>query len=198
MAVGFDRVDQQKQTLSLAQLEGTHTPAKKGGEQVAFQDRQKASTTNTLWLTDRQGLVVGFTAPLAGNHHDSYQIEQRLDSLLEQIAKSGIRLDGLWVNADSGFDCKAVRSCCSRHGIELNVPANQRNKGFGAPTDYYPTDYYPADYYFDELIYQERFVIEPTNAWADSYRTLLVSHDRSNASWNAWHYLFAIIQWLNS
>jgi transposase len=171
--------------LSVAQLDGTHTRAKKGGQQVAFQDRKKASTTNTLWLTDRQGLVVSFTQPLAGNHHDSYQIEQRLDSLVEQMNKSGV--DGLWVNADSGFDSKAVRSCCIKHGIELNAPENQPNKGFQDSNNHY----------FDELMYQERFVIERTNAWADSYRTLLVRDDTSNASWTAWHYLFAIIQWCN-
>jgi len=74
--------------------------------------------------------------------------------LLEQIAKSGIRLDGLWVNADSGFDSKAVRSCCIQHRIELNTPEKQRNKGFTMDDNHY----------FDELMYQQRFVIERTNA----------------------------------
>ncbi|MDJ1493710.1 transposase [Cytophagaceae bacterium DM2B3-1] len=136
-------------------------------------------------MTNTQGLVVSFTAPLAGNHHDSYQIEQRLDSLVEQMSKSGIRVDGLWVNADSGFDSESVRSCCIKHGIELNILDNQQNKGLTMD----------SNHYFDELMYQKRFVIERTNAWADSYRTLLVRHDTSNACWTAWHYLFAIIQW---
>ena len=42
--------------LSSIQFDGTHTPAKRGGESVAYQGRKKNETTNTLIITDSQGI----------------------------------------------------------------------------------------------------------------------------------------------
>ena len=44
--------------LSTSQLDGSHSPAKRGGEAVAYQGRKKCKTTNILLLTDRNGLTV--------------------------------------------------------------------------------------------------------------------------------------------
>ncbi|MEM6846320.1 MAG: transposase [Bacteroidota bacterium] len=171
--------------LSVALFDGTHTQAKRGGEQVAYQGRKKGKTSNTLWLTDASGLVVGFTLPVAGNHHDTNDIEKRVDYLVEQLARSGIHVDGLFVNADAGFDSEAFRQVCSRLGIELNVPRNYR---VASQID--------DDTFFDELMYEQRYVVEQTNAWQDSYRTLLIRQDTSLSSWIAWHHLFCIHAWI--
>lgn len=88
--------------LSVALFDGSHTPAKRGGEQVAYQGRKKCKTTNTLWLTDADGLVVGFTVPIAGNHHDVTDIKQRLNFMIEQLHRCEINVDGLFINADAG------------------------------------------------------------------------------------------------
>ena len=171
--------------LSVALFDGTHSPAKRGGEQVAYQGRKKCKTSNTLWLTDADGLVVGFTLPIAGNHHDSSDIEKRLDYLAQQLAASGIRVDGLFINADAGFDSEAFRQVCSRLGIELNVPRNYRG-----------ANQIDDDTFFDELMYEQRYAVERTNAWQDSYRTLLIRQDTSLSSWVAWHHLFCIHAWI--
>jgi transposase len=170
--------------LSVALFDGSHSPAKRGGEQVAYQGRKKCSTSNTLWLTDANGLAVGFTLPIAGNHHDISDIEKRLEHLVGQLARSGIGVDGLFVNADAGFDSEAFRKACFRQGIELNVPRNHRN-----------ARQIDDDTYFDELMYGQRYAVERTNAWQDSYRTLLVRQDTSLGSWTAWHHLFCIHAW---
>lgn len=172
--------------LSLGAIDGTHTLAKRGGQKVSYQSRKKGKTSNTLWLTDRQGNVVGFLPPLAGNHNDLYELDQRLDELVKTLGQSGISVDGLFINADGGFESKAFRRACERHGIILNCPHNKRNtKGL--------TDDCP---YFDELMYEERFVVERTNAWMDAFRSFLLRFDTSISSWTAWHYLFAIQSWL--
>ena len=172
--------------LSVALFDGTHSPAKRGGEQVAYQGRMKCKTSNTLWLTDADGLVVGFTLPIAGNHHDVSDIEERLGYLVKQLAASGIRVHGLFVNADAGFDSQEFRDACTRLGIELNVPRNYRGaKQIDDGT------------FFDELMYEQRYAVERTNAWQDSYRTLLIRQDTSLGSWTAWHHLFCIQTWIN-
>lgn len=171
--------------LSVAQLDGTQTTAKRGGQEVDYQGRKKAKTSNTLWLTDKQGLAVGFTPPIAGNHHDVYEAQKRIDSLVEQLKKSTIAVDGLFVNADAAFDSQTFRQACLKHQIHLNTPVNVRNIH----------DFQYNHNYFDELMYESRFVIERNNAWQDAYRTLLVRQDTSIKSWTAWHYIVTIIQW---
>ena len=41
--------------LSLSHIDGSHTPAYRGGEKVEYQGRNKRSTTNALYFVDRHG-----------------------------------------------------------------------------------------------------------------------------------------------
>ena len=59
---------------SSCDFDGSQTPAKKGGEQVGYQTRKKAKTTNSLYLSDRQGLMLAMSQPVSGEHHDLYNI----------------------------------------------------------------------------------------------------------------------------
>lgn len=56
--------------LSSGDLDGSHTTAIRGGEQVEYQGRKKRKTTNAIYLTDRQGLPLAMSEPVAGNHPD--------------------------------------------------------------------------------------------------------------------------------
>lgn len=171
--------------MSLTSLDGTHTPAKRGGSRVGYQGRRKCKTSNTLWLTDRNGNVIGFLPPISGNHNDLYQVERALHTQVKKWKKVGISADGLFMNADAGFDSKGLKAVCSQYGIFLNNPSNQRNKKV--------SEY--EESIFDELMYEERYTIERTNAWMDSWRTLLNRFDTSVESWTAWHSIFAICSW---
>jgi len=169
--------------LSLALFDGTHTIAKKGGGKVSYQGRKKNKTTNTLWLVDRQGMVVSFVPPLSGKHNDIFAIEKHLEIIVAQLKKSAISVDGLFLNADAGFDSKAFRAVCKRFRIIPNVPRNARR------TKHLTDD----DAYFDEQMYEERFVIERSNAWMDFNRTFLIRFDTSIESWVTWDF----VAWLN-
>ena len=172
--------------LSIAALDGTHTPTKKGGEAVGYQGRKKCKTTNTLWLTDRQGSVVTFLRPISGNHHDVYQLPKQLEERIKELEKVGISVDGLFLNVDAAFGSNDFRIICHQYGIILNVPVNQRNS----------SEYLEQDNYFDHEMYQERYVVERTNAWQDAYRSLLNRFDTTLDSWTAWHYIFAMLSWI--
>jgi len=50
--------------LSSVDIDGSHTPAIRGGEQVEYQGRKKRKTTNALYLTDRQGLPLSMLATI--------------------------------------------------------------------------------------------------------------------------------------
>ena len=173
--------------LSLAFLDATHTIAKRGGDQTGTCGKRRFKSSNTLWLTDRQGLVVAFCPPLSGKRHDAFNIAKRFQALLDMFYRVHIAVEGLWLNADKAFECEALRRVCVQHEIELNAPHNRR-RALGVE------DELP---YFDELMYDERFTIERTNAWMDNYRSFDLRFDKTIHSWHAWHYIFCIIQWIN-
>lgn len=69
-----------------------------------------SKTTNALYLTDNQGIPIAISSPISGNHHDLYQIDTHLDELFQTLEKAKITTNGLFVNADAGFDSKDFRS----------------------------------------------------------------------------------------
>jgi len=174
--------------MSICHFDGTHTPCKKGGEKVSYQGRKKAKTTNTLTLTDSTGLLVAFSSPISGKHHDTYQVEQVLDEMEKQLADKQISMRGLFMNVDAGFDNKAFIQACILKGIILNYPLNKRKT----------KDFEDNRNWFDPIMYQQRFVVERTNAWMDNEKNLLVRQDTSVLSWNNWIILFAIKQWIKT
>ena len=48
----------------------------------------------------------------------------------------------------------------------------------------------------DELLYKERYSIERTNAWMDSYRSVLNRFDTTQTSWEGWNYIAFILIFL--
>lgn len=162
--------------LSSGDVDGSHTPAIRGGEEVAYQGRKKKKTTNSIYLTDRQGIPLAMSSPKSGNHTDVYQIEESMDDIFNTMRDAEIRLDGLFLNADAGFDCKSFRSACERQDIIANVAFNPRNGS-------------SDDYFLDNEMYEERYSIERTNAWMDSFRSLLNRFDTTVASWESFNYI---------
>jgi len=43
--------------------------------------------------------------------------------------------------------------------------------------------------YFDQDLYDERYAVERTNAWMDSFRSLLNRFDTTVESWKVFNYL---------
>ena len=64
--------------LSSVYFDGSHTSAIRGGEEAECQGRKKRKTTNALYLSDRQGLPLAISNPVAGSHNDLYNIETPL------------------------------------------------------------------------------------------------------------------------
>ncbi|MEC3964803.1 IS5 family transposase [Flagellimonas halotolerans] len=167
--------------LSSVDLDGSHTPAIRGGHSVEYQGRKKRKTTNALYLTDRQGLPLAMSEPVAGNHNDLYDIEVQFEVVTGTLEQADITVEGLFLNADAGFDSKDFRSSCANKEINANVCFNKRNGN---------TD---RDEYFDKELYDQRYAVERTNAWMDSFRSLLNRFDTTVESWKGFNYLAFIV-----
>ena len=80
-----DKVD-----LLLAYIDGSHTPAYRGGEHIAEQGWKMCKTTNALYLVDRNGIPLAMSEPQGGNHNDLYEIENHVDELAKQMRRAAL------------------------------------------------------------------------------------------------------------
>ena len=167
--------------LSSVDLDGSHTPAVRGGKGVEYQGRKKRKTTNALYLTDRQGLPLAMSEPLVGNHNDLYDIEVQFEVVTATLEQADIPVEGLFLNADAGFDSKDFRELCGKKEVNANICFNKRNGNVD------------RDEYFDKELYDKRYSIERTNAWLDSFRSLLNRFDTTIESWKGFNYLAFIV-----
>lgn len=71
--------------MSGIQLDGTHTPVKRGGEAVAYQGREKSKTSNMLILTDCQGTPLACSDPIEGNHNDAFNLVPTVEKMIGSI-----------------------------------------------------------------------------------------------------------------
>lgn len=169
--------------LSSAQLDGSQTTCKSGGECIGYQARKAAKSCNSLFLSDNQGVMLALSPPLSGAHHDLYQIEQVFRELCALLKEAGIETEGLFLNADAGFDSESFRRLCSEMKIEASIDFNPRN---GQADDGYV--------YFGEELFKRRNVIEHANAWLDSFKALLIRFETKALHWMALHFLaFSVI-----
>lgn len=169
--------------LSSVQLDGSQTICMNGGDCISYQKRKAANSCNSLFLADDQGVLLAMSPPMAGAHHDLYQVEQVIRELCELLKEAGIDVEGLFMNADAGFDSESFRKICSALKIEANIDINPRN---GQSSDEYV--------YFDEELFKRRKVIEHAFAWIDSFKALLIRFETKVNTWMALHFLaFAVL-----
>ena len=175
--------------LSSAEFDGSHTPAKNGGDAVGYQGRKACKTTNALFISDNQGVILGMSTPQEGQHHDLFEIQTLFDEICTMLKKAKINLDGLFLNADPGFDSVSFREACQKENIIPNVKANPRNSA-DKESELSPI----GTTIFDEELYKDRSVIEHSNAWIDGFKALLVRFEFSVKNWIALHFIaFSVI-----
>jgi transposase len=166
-------------------LDGSHAPAKKGGEAVAYQGRKKAKTSNVLPISDVNGFILATTGIVAGNHNDAFELKDHLSAAFKFIKRLGVSIAGSYFNADSAFDTKAARRTCFNHKLIPNILENKRSRK--------KTKRGPKRL-FNPEVYRLRFSSERTFAWIDKFRALLVRFDRKAAHFLGAHYIvYALI-----
>ena len=136
-------------------------------------------------MTDANGLIIATTGPIAGNHNDSYELEQKLKQLFNDLKRCGLNYRDAIFNMDSGFDTRAARKVLWNRGVKPNIPENKRNR---------KTVKRGRKRYFNPEVYKHRFVSERTFAWIDKFKTLLVRFERKAAYCLGFHHIaFALI-----
>ncbi len=91
--------------------------------------------------------------PISGNHNNLHSIDVQFEIVTGRLEQADIPVEGLFLNADAGFDSKNFRYLCAKKEINTNVCFNERN---GSTED--------RNEYFDQELYDKRYVVERTNA----------------------------------
>ncbi len=171
--------------LSSVQLDGSQAVCKNGGEHVGYQARKAARSCNSLFLADSKGLMLACSQPVSGTRHDLFEIEQVFKELCQLLEEAGIETEGLFLNADAGFDSEVFRRLCSGMKIEANAAFNPRN---GQADQEYVC--------FDQELFKSRTVIEHANAWLDSFKALLIRFETKALHWMALHLLAFTVRFI--
>ena len=70
-------------------------------------------------------LVMG--SPKSGRHHDLFEIDEVLNEILHLLKESDIPHQGLFLNADAGFDSDDFRNLLEKNEIIANIKTNTRS-----------------------------------------------------------------------
>lgn len=160
-------------------IDGSHTPAKKGGAAVGYQGRKACKTSNSLYLSDSTGQMIAVSTAQSGEHNDLFNIVGQFNEMIGLLEEATIDCRGIFLNADPGFDSADFKQACNDKEIIPNVKPNKRNQKEEK-----------AEYeYFDELLYKQRTKIEHANAWMDAFKALLIRYEKRTETWMA-------LQWI--
>ncbi len=125
------------------------------------------------------------TGIVNGRHNDSYELEQKLKNIFNDMNRCGLDYHAAFFNADSAFDTRAARKLLWNRGVKPNIPENKRNR---------KTVKRGRKRHFDAAVYKHRFVSERTFAWVDKFKALLVRFERKAAYCLGFHHIaFALI-----
>lgn len=116
------------------------------------------------------------------NEHDTTLFPDSLDGLADFASLISLDLTGSYLTLDSGFDSEYNKWLIQSHGLAPVIKPNRR----GTKDEKKINRMYEN---FNEKIYKERFTIERTFAWQDTYRKLVIRYERLESTHNGFKYL---------
>lgn len=148
---------------SIAFLDGSFVPAKKGGEKVGL--TRKGKGTKWMLVVDGNGLPLGFHLNSA-NRAEVRLAQQTLDTIRVARPRGRPKQRPEKLVADHGYDSRGFRRALRGRGIRMCIPPKRRPKTWkarrGRPVLARRQDY------------RQRFKVERSFAWLGNYRRLLI------------------------
>jgi transposase len=120
---------------------------------------------------DNHGFVLGPISVKLVNQHDTMLFPETLTNLVAFTSRMGIDLAGSALTLDAGFDSQDNRDLIKKQKMKPVIYPNRRN-----PKK--PIRIAQKFRCFDRALYRERYKVERTFGWQDTYRKLVVSYDR--------------------
>jgi transposase len=105
------------------------------------------------------------------NQQDMVVLPESLTKLVTFTKRIGLKLEKSLFTLDSGFDSNANKDLIKEHKLVPVIKPNRRNAKE-------PIVIARMYRWFDKKQYKERYKVERTFGWQDTYRRLAVSYDR--------------------
>lgn len=158
------QLDQQgKLDWSMAFLDGSFAPAKKGGDKVGV--TKKGKGTKWMLVVHGNGLPLGFHLDSA-NKAEVKLAEQALDAIHVIRPPGRPKQRPKKLVADRGYDSAAFRQALRRRGIRMCIPPKRRPASWRAKRGR------PVVARKDD--YRRRYTVERSFAWLGAVRRLLI------------------------
>src|SRR5260221_479802 len=168
---------QGKLDWSMAFLDGSFAPAKRGGDKVGV--TKKGKGTKWMLVIDGNGLPLGFHLDSATTAEVKLA-EQTLETI-KVPAREVSRCRPEKLVADRAYDSSAFRDVLRRRGIGMCIPPKRR------PTSWRPNRGHPVVARKEE--YRCRYKVERSFAWLGNFRRLLI---RWEHYWDVYNGFFAV------
>jgi transposase len=120
---------------------------------------------------DNNGFVLGPITVKPVNQQDMVILPESLTNLASFTAQIGISLQDSAFTLDSGFDSKTNKKLIREQKMKPVIYPNRRNTKE-------PIAIARLFRWFNKEIYKERYKVERTFGWQDTYRRLAISYDR--------------------
>ena len=124
-----------------------------------------------MTIADNNGYPICPITVKAVNKHDCTILPEALTELISFTQRIGLDLNGSALTLDSGFDTKANHKIIKEHGLLPVIYPNRRNAKE-------PIVIARKFRWFRKDIYKDRYKVERTFGWQDTYRKLALSYDK--------------------
>jgi transposase len=152
---------------TMAFLDGSFAPAKKGGDAVGL--TRKGKGTKWMPVVDGNDVPLGFHLDSA-NTAEVLLAERTLDTVKVARPRGRPKRRPKKLVADRGYDRSAFRRALRRRGIQMCIPAKRRPARWRAKRGR------PVVARKDD--YGRRFTVERSFAWLGNFRRLLIRWER--------------------
>ena len=112
--------DHHQLDLSILHGDGTNTVAKKGGDGIGYSGHKHQKGEKVLAIIDNNGYVLAPLPVAPVNKADMILLPEGLKGLKRVAKRTGLVLEGAYLNLDGGFDSKANRKAIFNAGMIPN------------------------------------------------------------------------------
>ena len=124
-----------------------------------------------MTITDNHGFIIGPITIKPVNHHDTTILPEAFTELIAFANRIGLKLNASDLMLDSGFDSKVNHNIIKEQGLVPVIYPNRRNAKE-------PIVIARKFRWFRKDIYKDRYKVERTFGWQDTYRKLTLSYDK--------------------
>ena len=123
-----------------------------------------------MTITDNKGFIIGPITLKPVNQHDTTIFPEALTDFISFSNRIGLELESSVLTLDAGFGSKVNHKIIKEQGLLPVIHPNKRNTKE-------PIAIARKFRWFRKDIYKDRYKVERTFGWQDTYRKLALSYD---------------------